>query len=190
MTLKLKYGIAGVGIGLVLMLLAIGFRSQIARAAISVFSPATCYTAAATTTLNYMTPGAATTTVTCALGIEGAKSATVNYIVNASSTSAVFTSYVEESMDGIDWFPAPINQEASSTRPIDLNLRDYVTFTFASSTIGGGVAGELLGANGTNNRNHYEAVIPVRMKHVRVHTGLTGVNAGLWVRIVPRIDIN
>src|SRR3990167_1251002 len=169
-----------------------GVHTMIASASISVFSPSNCYTAAATSTLTYMTPGTATTTKSCALGLEGAHTAVVEVQVNASSTSSVFNTYIEESMDNLDWYPV---QEATSSIPFVLTTRPYATFTFASSTIGGtasGVSSNRLGVSGTDNRNHYTLNVPVRMKYVRVFTalGLGGTNGGVWMQIIPRQDIN
>src|SRR3990167_2215355 len=91
----------------------------------------------------------------------------------ASSTNSTFAVYVEESMDGQDWYPIPLMQAASTTNIFDLSVRAYSTFKFASSTIGGGATVlNGIGANGTNNRNHYELDIPVRMKQVRAYVTL------------------
>jgi len=179
--------------GLALILIVsylFGVHTMIAKAAQIAFTPATCYTAAATSTLSYMTPGTATTTATCPMGQDGADSAVLAIQVNASSTAAVFDVYVEESMDGIDWYPIQQEQVASTSNPFSLQIRQYAQFTFASSTVGGALANTNgVGVNGTQNRNHYELDVPVRMKRVRAYTGITGANAGVWMQILPKVGI-
>jgi len=160
-----------------------------------------CKTATATSTLNYMTPGTATTTLTCVLGGDGADSARLLVQVNASSTNTRYNLYVEESTDGLDWYPLPVAEGATTTNPYSLAMRAYATFDFASSTIGG-TAG-LFGASTTyegftsiNNRNHYELAIPVTMQRVRVYATLasttgsaaTNHNGAIWMQILPRVS--
>lgn len=188
---KILYGLAALLLAGVAYLS--GVHTLIAGAAMLVFSPTNCYTAAATSTLSYMTPGTATTTVTCPMGNDGASTASLAIQVNASSTSSLFNVYVEESMDGQDWYPIGAPDTASTT-PYNLSLRAYSTFTFASSTIGG--TPSLLGASTTyqgyeaeNNRNHYLIDVPVRMKRVRAYTAIPAgsTNGAVWMQIIPKI---
>ena len=161
------------------------------RAAVSNFTPTTCYTAAATSTLKYMTPGTATTTVQCAYGADGAKNAVLAIEVNASSTSSVFTVGAEQSMDGVDWYPLPVSQMASTTNPFTLTSRQTAQFAFASSTVGGeAVSSAGIGVNGTQNRNHYTFTVPTQMRLVRAFISVQGTNAGVWMQIYPRENIN
>lgn len=186
LTQSFKYGFVTIAV-LAIAYLA-GFHTMIAKAAVLVFSPTNCYTAAATSTLQYMTPGTATTTVSCDMGYDGASAAVLAIQVNASSTAAIFNIYVEESMDGQDWYP--VGQGASTTNPYGLGTRAYSTFSFASSTIGGAVApANGVGVSGTQNRNHYELDVPVRMKRVRAYAGITGANAGMWMQILPKVSL-
>ena len=172
--------------------LAGGLFTGIARAAIAAFSPSTCYTAAATTTLKYMTPGTATSTVTCELGAEGARTALITVQVNASSTLSVFKTYVEESMDGVDWYPTNVASTTvySSANSMNFISSPYFSYTFASTSTIGGSAVLLTGVVGLQNRGQYSFDVPIRMKFIRAYTGLTGTNAGLWLQIVPKVDIN
>ena len=167
-----------------------GLNTLIARAATLIFSPADCYTAAATTTLKYMSNGLATTTVDCPMGSDGANSAALAIQVNASSSPlTVFNIFVEESMDGVDWYPIPV---ATTTDPLNLAIRPYSTFAFATSTVGGtapSASQSGVGLNGTQNRNHYILDIPVRMKRVRAYAGVTGANGAIWMQIIPKIGI-
>lgn len=157
-----------------------------------------CKTASATSTLNYMTPGTATTTVTCAMGGDGANTAVLAIQVNASSSLTAYNIYAEESMDGQDWYPIAVNQSASTTNPYHLGARAYSSFLFASSTSGGGTLGNLFGASTTfegfqavANRNHYTIDIPVRMQRVRAYAALPigSANGAIWMQIIPRVEI-
>ena len=197
-------GIGGVIMAVVLGVYFSGLYTKLAGAVGQSFSPADCYTAAATSTLTYMTIGTATTTVTCGLGLNGASSATLLVMVNASSTNTTLNIYAEESLDGQDWFPISQDQTASTSAPFTMAVRQYSTLVFASSTISGsaGVVANGIGLSGTNNRNHYQIDVPVKMKRVRAYTvvpvpstygtGLTGTttyNGAVWMQIVPRSDI-
>jgi hypothetical protein len=161
-----------------------------AKASLSTFVRSDCYTAAATSSPAYQTPGNATSTVTCKLGVDGADKASVIVEVNASSTASIWNIYAEESMDGQDWFPIASNQSASTSPIVDVTTRSYASFTFASSTIGGALGGtNSVGINGTNNRNHYVFDVPIRMKQVRVYSALSGANGAIWVQIIPKAQI-
>src|SRR3990167_92219 len=143
-----------------------------------------------------MTAGTATTTVTCGMGNDGAKSAVLVVEVNASSTATSFNIYPEESMDGVDWFPIAINQNSSSTDPYNLTQRTFYEFIFASSTVGGvgagvglkGASTSYAGYTALNDRNHYVLDVPTRMKQVRAYAVIpVGSAAGaVWMQIIPR----
>ena len=192
-----------VKISLVLIAIAVtgyllGLHTLITRAAINSFQTS-CVTASATSTLAYMLAGNATTTLACNMGVEGARSAKVVFQVNASSTNAVYNFFVEESMDGIDWYPIPMNQVASTTVPFSLNVNGSLSYKFASTTIGGLAAGaseNALGVTGTDNRDHGSFEIPVDMKRVRVYvtmpfpTGAATSSGAIWMQVIPKIDIN
>lgn len=122
------------GVALVLVaMLATGQISgliNVARAAISDFSRP-CSTADATSTLRYMTPGTATTTLPCAIGAthrSANDTVRLQIQVTATSTGVVaptVNARVEYSYDNIDWYPdaissAGINQALGSASGIRL----------------------------------------------------------------------
>ena len=159
----------------------------------STFGNPSCVTNAATSSPAYQTAGTASSTVTCTLGADGATSATLSMIVNATSTSSSWLVYVEESQNDTDWFPIELPQLASTTSPFDLTQRNFFSFTFASSTIGQGGIGtgdNYLGVNGENNRNNYIVDVPVRMRMVRaISTIPVGSSAGaMWMQILPKTN--
>lgn len=184
--------IGGLVVGLILgALLAVYFSApHFASAAPSRFVAPNCKTAAATTTITWMTPGAGTTTLSsCFLGNDGADVASLILQVNASSTATRFVGAVEESMDGIDWYRISPSQTASTSSTIELGTKGSFAFNFASSTIGGvAVSTGLAGYNGTNNREDMVIDVPVRMKYVRAHVGIAGgtTNGGVWMQVLPK----
>ncbi len=198
---KIKYSLIGIAL-FVLLGYGMGLQTKLVGAFDAVgtyFGRPDCYTAAATSTLAYMTPGTATTTVTCVMGQSGGSSAILNVIVNATSTNTLYRFVVEESMDGDDWFTIATTTPNSSW--ISDGYDSVFTYIFASSTVYGATANagaSLLGVDGTNNRNHFSIDIPVRMKQVRVRVNLpinaVGVGAtttyrgALWMQIVPKIN--
>lgn len=176
-----------------------GVHTLIGKAAQMAFYYPTCYTAAATSTLSYMTAGLATTTVTCPMGVDGADTAILTIQVNASSSATTFNIYVEESMDGMDWYPVNNNQGASTSVAFNVGTRPYNTFTFASSTIGGvplttglkGASTTFEGYTSVNNRNHYTLEVPVNMRRVRAYAAIpVGSTAGaVWMQVIPKFGI-
>ncbi len=171
-----------------------GLNSLIAKAAALGFSPSNCYTASATTSPAYINGwGTGTTTVSCTSGSDGANSAVLAVEVNGSSTASIVNINVEESMDGLDWFPITPPQAASTTNPFVIATRGAFQITFASSTMGGVTADTgSLGVSGTNNRNDYVIDVPVRMKRVRAYATIPAAanNAAVWMQIIPRQSIN
>ena len=194
-----SFGIVSAAIiGLVAVALFLFGQPLFAKAGLTTFA-APCKTATATSSLSYMTAGTATTTLVCGMGSDGADMATLAIQVNASSTDSTFNLFAEESMDGQDYYPIVANEFSTTTYPLNLHLRAYSTFTFASSTIGGaGLGVGLLGASTTyqgfeaeNNRNHYELSIPVRMKYVRVYAvmAIGSAPGAIWMQIQPKAGI-
>jgi len=113
--------------------------------------------------------------------------------VNASSTSSVITTRFEYA-DGTESGTSCITTPASCAwysgdlfMPLGVSTTtNRITWTFASSTIGGiSSAQGLPGINGTNNRNQWLFNVPTPLRYVRAITTVTGANATVWVEIVP-----
>lgn len=182
--LNMRYGgIAAVMIAAILIVLAF---ATIAHA--NPFYVGTkARTATATSTLAYMAPGAATTTIvydsyeqfgtnqansgnqtipnTVALGIQGI----------GSSTASVISVTCEFSDDNIDWYQNELFPATTSV-PQLLTFPNSFTFTNASSTIGG-----LTVANG------YKKLLecPVPLRYVRAIISDTGASAAVWATFIP-----
>ncbi len=145
-----------------------------------------------TSTPVYMTAGTATTTATCYLGNDGVQEAVVQVALTASSTNTTVVVGVEESMDGVDWYPVLVpGQENATTSPVlDLDTTGTYSFQFASSSFGGGAQ------VATDNFDLRAFSVPVRMKQVRAFASLasttghlTNKNGAVWLGIVPRLEI-
>lgn len=189
-----------IGASIALVAFAIfAFNTPYVKAAISNFTPTTCYSASATSSPTYMTPGVATSTTGtggCFLGLEGARTASLVIQYNASSSAtSKFNTIVEESMDGKDWYAVALDQIATTSVTVSPSTKGLFEYTFASSTAGAaasGSAGNHLGVNGTNNRNQLVIDVPTRMKYLRAFTSLQtgGTNGAAWMQIIPRVDTN
>jgi hypothetical protein len=161
-----------------------------AQANPSTFANATS-TAAATTTLRYMTPGTATSTTPVYDAYEqtfaGGSVAKADYAgllvqLTSSSSVTVLNATVEYSHDGIDWyrnFVIDPNQTGTTTAPV-FGIANPFSFRwqFATSTVGG------IGL-GTSNRSTAALLIPTPFRFTRVVFSLTGGNAAVWAQLIP-----
>lgn len=183
--ISLVAALLGVG---AMLLYTLGVNTAMLRAAVAAFSPSTCYTAAATTSPAYLQPGLATTTVTCFLGNEGARSASVLVYFLASSTNSSITIGVEESQNRIDWYALGPNQVASTSPTIDLDTNGTFSWQFASTSQGGAAT------TGSTTLRIFD--VNPRLENMRVFvaaastTGALNKDAAVWVKIVPRQDVN
>ena len=167
------------------------------------FNTQAAATAAATTTITYMTPGAATTTLvydssqingTNQTNTSGnyysADSAILAVQLTGSSTATVLVTQLEYSTDNIDWYSNSMDVFAAGAIAIATPSTSY-TWTFASSTIGGVTpllappASVGTGANrGDRNAKIVEIKTPVR--YVRAVFTMTGANGSIYATIVPK----
>lgn len=143
-------------------------------------------TATASSTLSYLTPGMATTTLvydsyeqfgtnetnsgnqtianSIALGIQGI----------GSSTATVINIACEFSDNGTDWYQNEIFP-ASTSNPLNIATPFSFTFTNASSTIGG------IAFNG------FKKIMqcPLPLRYVRAIITDTGSSTGIWATFIP-----
>lgn len=150
-------------------------------------------TAAATTTLKYMTPGTATTTTPVydayAQTTNGGFTTKADYAAlllqfTASSTNSTLNAAVEYSQDGIDWyrnFLIDPNQIGTTTVNATFALLNPFSFSwkFASSTTIKGV--------GYTNADQSTAalLIPTPLRYTRVVFAETGANGAVWASLIP-----
>lgn len=163
------------------------------------FFPQPAKTATATTSVNYMTVGKATTTVTydswgrsgsnqTDIGqTTGADEAILLVQLTASSTNTVLNITYEYSMDGIDWFQDnTFSMGTSSLASYLVATRNSFTWQYASSTVGGAAV-----AAGTATSTK-AFTVPTPTRFVRAVLSLSGVastaslNGAVWAAIVPK----
>lgn len=161
--------------------------------------------AVATSTLAYMTPGAATsTTVYDSYEVNGTNQTnggqttlpeTVAFLLqgNASSTATIVNVACEFGDDetnaagitSIDWYQNDVTI-GTTTLPGGQNISmvNTFTFTYASSTVGG--------TQGLASTSRFAKIVtcPVPTRYVRAVASVTGANAGIWVGIVPKKQRN
>jgi len=154
-------------------------------------SPA--YTAVASSTLTYMTAGTATTTVTYDTYESNgttqvnngntfvADGATLLLAVSASSTSSVFVTNVEYSVDGIDWYQD--NRITYAAGAIAVATPNSFTYTYASTTPGGGAV------LSNSNRGAKAIRLDTPTRYVRAVISLTGTNGAVYATIIPRKQV-
>lgn len=170
--------------------------SSFGGSAVSTFSPQSCYTSSSTSTLNYMTPGTATTTLACPLGEFGADSAVLNMtFVGSSSPLSVFNIDIQYSQGGngadctlnpspCDWSPvafSTLDYPYLATSSPSLSTVQQFTFPFASSTISRGAVTNLNSATTTRL-----IVIPTPTRYVRAIFSITGANGAVQAQFLPR----
>lgn len=133
--------------------------------------------ASATSSVVYMTPGLATTTLTFdsyASSINyGQNDVTLLVQETASSTSSVLNVAIEYSQDGIDWYGDAVNRYSTTTPAYSLNTVNSFTWTAAGTTR-------------TGRAIRLES--PVR--YIRATFSNTGAGLGLWASFQPRRDSN
>lgn len=147
----------------------------------SIFAP-TKATGAATTTVVYMRPGLATTTLAYdSLDGDTVKvdELTLAIQYTASTTGPTLKMRFEDSHDGINWYPrgVSLNENATTTRLVG-SYNEYIWTVATTTDIGG---------SGTAARVHTSFTVKAPMRHVRAvfYVPAGGGNGALWAQFVP-----
>lgn len=172
------------------LVVIIGFVAQPVHAQPLQFVP-TVQTAPATTTLSYMTPGTATTTLTYDSflngQIKGINQGVLLTQFTASSTGTIFNINIEDSQDGIDWYKDNTNAIAATTSlPYALNTVNSYTFPFASTSADGAPVA-------ANNKTSFKAVtidFPTRFVRIFYTLVLGGNNGAVWGQFISERQSN
>lgn len=145
----------------------------------------------ASTSVTYMTGGTGTTTLLydtyCVGGSNQpntGNTSTTNLLslltqFTASSTASVLNTSVEYSQDGVDWYQD--NYVASTTAAYSLQTANSTSWTFASSTPGGGAAV----ANSNRVGKLTRLYAPTRYVRVVYTLAASGTAGGVWGEILP-----
>lgn len=160
----------------------------------------TAQTATATTTLSYMTIGAATTTLVYDSYLNRpttADSAIMLVQFTASSTASVLGISYEYTNGGpgLDCLGAPntcdwyrdntmISVNATTSQAFSVTVPNSYSWTFASSSQGGG------NVAATNNRALKTLTIPTPARYVRAIFTATGTPSAIWAQIGPKKENN
>ncbi len=144
--------------------------------------------AAATTTITYMTPGAATTTNAFDTQGDGgfpAESGQLALQVTATSTGVITPTVVvrfEDSQDGIDWYPRAIRTVTATTSLMTSDPFNEISLKIATSTTAG------FGGSGTAQRYHFVIDAQPTMRYVRavIRIPIGGGNVGMWSNIIAK----
>ena len=162
--------------------------------AIANFQPTDCYTAAATSTPTHIASGATSTAVSCFLGTDGARSATMELIYAASTTAAQLITVVEHSMNNQDWYEDSTLYTGATTTPrIGVTAAARYAVQFASSTDGTVEGAGYVCFTGQVARGDCDRkiiTIPTVARYVRVYFVTVGGAADIWARVLPRQDVN
>lgn len=145
-----------------------------------------CQTASATTTVAYMSPGAATTTLTmpssqCNMsGVTAVDSAILHIQYTASSTGPTLVFRVEHSQDGVDWYPETVALAANATSTQLSGDSATYKWIMATSTDNGG--------SGTSARlmRSYTITTPTAYTRVIFSVPASGGNGALWASLVAK----
>jgi hypothetical protein len=188
MNLKLKYVLAS---GAVAILAVLGLASV---AAASSYFSGTVQTADATSTVAYMTPGTATSTLTyntyTNTNVATATPSTTNYSaatsvtllgqLTGSSTATVLHITPEYSQNGLDWYQGygllPQYSATTTNQTLSWATVDSITIAYASTTVD---------QTSTSSIDRFAVTIAVPTKDVRLVFTLTGANGAFWGQVIP-----
>lgn len=172
--------------------LAFSFITLIHKADANPFFFERFQSASATSTVVYMQPGTASTTVT-ALNNQNAsfESAIVNIQVIATTTGVsipVINARVEGSMDNQDWYPVALYPSVIATSTALLTPYSSLSLQISTSTSPAGN----FGGSGTATQIMSSFTIPVSIRHLRVvfTDPAGGGKYGLWAEIVTKRQTN
>lgn len=155
-----------------------------------IFAPITVQTATATSSLIYMTPGTATTTLTLDTYSSGnsrlAMNATLLVQFVGTSTASILNIFPQYSQDGIDWYQdggSLINNFATTTKPFDIGQVGPFNYTF-SSTSPSFVAG-----NNTTSTRAVRVNTPTRYVRAVFTLPIGSANGAIWAQFVPTKEV-
>ena len=128
-------------------------------------------TAAATTTIVYMTPGTGTTTLAYDSLDNGSDSAVLLTQFTASSTSATLAIRLQYSQNGIDWYDDNLLSSTNSTTTAVKTVNVANSYAWAAAAAGA---------------NLKAIDVPTPTRYVRAIYSVTGANAGVWASLVAK----
>lgn len=150
------------------------------------FAPVTVQTATATSTITYMSPGVATTTLTLDTYSSGnprlAYNATLLIQFVGTSTASILNTNIQYSQDGIDWYQdggSLTNNFATTTKPFDIGQVNTFNYTFSSTSPSLGAA-----ISATSTRA-VRVNTPTRYVRALFTMPIGSANGAIWAQFVP-----
>lgn len=144
-------------------------------------------TSAATSTINFMTPGTGTTTLTfdafAGYGVNTQYSpayAVALIDFTGSSTSSILGIAAEYSQNGTDWYRNTLiepSQIGTTTQAINLNTTNTYNLKYAVESLGGNAA--------TTTYDARIISLPIFTRYLRLVNTITGANGSLYETFVP-----
>lgn len=128
-------------------------------------------TAAATTTVAYITPGTATTTLTYDSLFAASDQAVLLTQFAASSTSSVLNITMQYSQDGIDWYGDNLLVSTNSTSTPAKSIQIGNTYTWTAAV------------TATTSKAIF---IPTPTRYTRVQYSMTGAAGAVWGSMVAK----
>jgi hypothetical protein len=173
--MKNKYFIIPLVLTILIVVFALGTKTVSANLAYFL----RVESATATSTLSYMTPGTATTTISIDGGASALDSALLTFQYTASGTAPVLKARVEYSSDKIDWYPQMTAIGQATTTLIATPFLEY-SFTLSTTTDNGG--------SGTSARVHGSLDIPTPTRYTRVkfYVPASGGNGALYTELTAK----
>jgi hypothetical protein len=173
----------------VVMMFVFGVFSFDRVEAASVFG-GTCKTATATTSVNFMRAGAATTTLTCFTGSDAMLTANLRMQFTSTTTPSTLSWKYEYSNDGVEWYGDTYVDglvNATSTGVSNLTKNNSYTWNFASST----TACDGSDVVATRTRLCKSVFAPTPSKFIRVifYMEQGSGNGAIWAELTPKGDI-
>lgn len=130
-----------------------------------------------TTTVTYMTPGAATTTNSFnTIGDGGFEPDTAVFTecLNASTTATVLNTSFEYSYDGVTWFANNLASSTGGVASVGIVTPGSLSWAFASTSIGGNPV------LATNNSGCKIVTVSTPVQYIRAVMSLTGAAGSVW----------
>jgi hypothetical protein len=143
-----------------------------------------CKTATATTSVNYISAGNATTTLTCdaynmddkIAEYKAIDSATLAIQFIASTSASILNTSIEYSTDGIDWFENNLSELSTTTYALSITTPQTIT----------------LSGNTTSSTTRKIVSVETPTRYVRaVFTVPVGAaSSSIWAEFIPKIEVN
>lgn len=165
--------------------------ATIAHANPSFFAPQ-AVSATATSTLTYIIPGTATTTIVYdAYNLNGtnqsspsdsvaADGVTLAVQLTASSTNTALAINLEYSQDNIDWYQSELSTQATTTPVQNVTIAQSYLWAFASTTPGMGAPA------GTRQMKVISVQTPVRYVRAVFTIPVGSTNGAIWAAFIPK----